>query len=335
MKTKFFNLLVVGLIVSCQTQEDTYKLAFGSCNNQVLDQSYWQIIQQQQPDAFVWGGDNIYADTKNMDSLKAMYQFQKQNPFYKDFLESINYAVYATWDDHDYGLNDGGKDWKYKYESQQAFLDFINVTDENRRQQDGIYHAQNINIGSYDLKLYLLDTRFFRDSLKASSNPNKRYESWQKANGSILGNAQWQWLEKELESSDADFNIIVSSIQFLSHEHGFETWGNFPHEVESLKTLLVKHQVKNTILLSGDRHISEFSKIEVDGLNYDLYDFTSSGLTHAYTGFTSEPNQNRVGKVVSQTSFGTLNFDFKNNSVLMQMKSTKTGETLQEQLIQF
>ena len=321
--------------MSCQPQENTYKLAFGSCNNQRLDQSYWQIIQQQQPDAFVWGGDNIYADTENMDSLKAMYQFQKQNRFYQDFLKAINYSVYATWDDHDYGLNDGGKAWEYKEESQLAFLDFIEVIDENRRQQAGIYHAELINVGENTIKLYLLDTRYFRDSLQISSNPNKRYKPWKNTEGSILGNAQWQWLEEELQKSDADFNVIVSSIQFLSQEHGFETWGNFPHEVERLKKLLVKHQVKNAVLLSGDRHISEFSKVEVDGLNYDLYDFTSSGLTHAYTSFTSEPNQNRVGKVINQTSFGTLDFNFNDNSVLMQMKSTKTGKTQQEHLIQF
>ena len=32
--------------------------------------------------------------------------------------------------------------------------------------------------------------------------------------------------------SKADFHIIMSSIQVWSNEHGFETWGNFPHEVD-------------------------------------------------------------------------------------------------------
>jgi hypothetical protein len=32
---------------------------------------------------------------------------------------------------------------------------------------------------------------------------------------------------KELYNSDAQFHVIVSSIQFLSNKHGFETWGIF------------------------------------------------------------------------------------------------------------
>ena len=32
--------------------------------------------------------------------------------------------VIATWDDHDYGQNDGGKDFSKKVESQQLLLDF-------------------------------------------------------------------------------------------------------------------------------------------------------------------------------------------------------------------
>jgi alkaline phosphatase D len=39
----------------------------------------------------------------------------------------------------------------------------------------------------------------------------------------MLGVTQWAWLEKELTISKADFNVIMSSVQLLSAEHGFET----------------------------------------------------------------------------------------------------------------
>ena len=97
--------------------------------------------------------------------------------------------------------------------------------------------------------------------------------------GTILGTRQW--LTSKLENSKAAFNIIASSIQVLVAEHGFETWGNFPHEVEKLKKLIVKSNAKRVLLLSGEIYISEFSKTTVANLSFPLIDFTSSGLAHA------------------------------------------------------
>ncbi|VAV86037.1 Phosphodiesterase/alkaline phosphatase D-like protein, partial [hydrothermal vent metagenome] len=150
--------------------------------------------------------------------------------------------------------------------------------------------------------------------------------------GSMLGEVQWKWLTNQLQNSKASFNVIVSSIQFLSSEHGFESWGNMPHEVDKLINLIKTTQAKNVIILSGDRHISEFSKKEVDGLTYPIIDFTSSGLTHSYINFKGEPNQYRIEDVVFEKSFGILKFDFDKLTVTMQMRGK--DNVLQQELIQ-
>ena len=75
----------------------------------------------------------------------------------------------------------------------------------------------------------------------------------------MLGESQWQWLEKELTDSKAQFNVIMSSIQFLSYEHGFESWGTMPQEVKKMEEILSKSKAKGIIFLSGDRHIAEIS----------------------------------------------------------------------------
>jgi alkaline phosphatase D len=82
-------------------------------------------------------------------------------------------------------------------------------------------------------------------------------------------------------------------------------------------------------VLSGDRHISEFSKMDVKGLEYPLIDFTSSGLTHAYTAFDGEPNRYRVGKVVAQRSFGVIHIDLDRNKVIFQIIDAQ-AETLEK-----
>ena len=165
-----------------------------------------------------------------------------------------------------------------------------------------------------------MDTRYFRSELtKAKAGSKKRYQSNANAEGTLLGPKQWQWLEQELKTSEADFNVILSSIQVLSDKHGYETWGNFPHEAVRLKQLIIDSKANNVILLSGDRHISEFSKEKIEGLDYPLIDFTSSGLTHVFSDFKGEHNPLRVGKVVTKISFGLLEFNFKSKQVTMKM----------------
>ncbi|MEC7262101.1 MAG: alkaline phosphatase D family protein, partial [Bacteroidota bacterium] len=182
-------------------------------------------------------------------------------------------------------------------------------------------------------KVIILDTRYFRSDLVKDEDPKRRYKPNMAEDATVLGEVQWSWLQNELTSSDADFNLIMSSIQFLSGEHGFESWGNFPKEVEKLENMIVQSGAKGVIILSGDRHISEFSKTNLPGLAYPLVDFTSSGLTHSYFSYSGEPNKYRVGDVVSDKSYGIINLHFKakeadmkimgdNGAVLQELKQT-------------
>lgn len=324
MKHSFIYLIICCFIFSvysckhvAEKNEPDFTISFGSCNNQNLENELWDDIVEQKPDVWIWGGDNIYADTKDMDKLKADYIKLFQDEGYKSLMSSTK--ILGTWDDHDYGLNDGGEHFEAKKESQQALLDFLNVSqDDDRRKQEGVYFSELIKSDKGSVKIIILDTRYFRSDLTLSSDGDKRYKPNEYGEGTILGPEQWNWLEKELYTSKADFNIIVSSIQVLSNLHGFETWGNFPHEVDRLKNVIINSNAKGVIILSGDRHISEFS-IENIGLKYPLIDFTSSGLTHVYSNFNNELNPFRYGNVVNKISFGVLEFDFESKEVTMKM----------------
>jgi len=292
-------------------------IAFGSCNKHNKENVYWDDILRASPDVFIWGGDNIYADTEDMAKMKAMYAQQKAIPEYASLTEHV--LVTGTWDDHDYGINDGGLEFSKKKESQQLFLDFMDVgKDDARRNREGVYSTQLISKPGGQVKIINLDTRYFRTPLTEGTQ-GKRYLPNEYGVGTILGLEQWNWLETELSNSKADFNIIVTSIQFLSKEHGFEKWANHPHEVDKMLKLIKDSNAKRVILLSGDRHISEFSKMDVDGLSFPLIDFTSSGLTHSYASFQGEPNSFRVGEVVSTTSFGLVEVDVKKMEVLFKI----------------
>jgi len=333
LKSYFF--VVPLLILSCASLQkpvpkvnNDFTIAFGSCNKQSAKNILWKEIKKNKPNLWIWGGDNIYADTHDMKELRANYNALKNQKGYLDLVKNI--PVMATWDDHDYGKNDSGIESPTKKEAQQVFLDFFNVDAFSpRRKQEGIYHSKTFETKKGSVKVLVLDTRYFRTALTKSTKNKRRFVPNTFGEGNVLGETQWLWLKTELENSKADFNIIVSSIQVLAAEHGFETWGNFPHEVEKLKKTILKSNAKGVLLLSGDRHISEFSKTTFANLSFPLIDFTSSGLTHSYRGFTKETNKYRVQNVVSEISFGVLKFDFDAHKITMQMRG-KDNKILQE-----
>ena len=327
---KLFIISILSiLLISCKSTdkvenpfeaETHFTIAFGSCNRHDLNNLLWDDVRKARPQIWIWGGDNIYADTDDVDQIRALYNAQNKVKGYKKLRSEVE--VIGCWDDHDYGLNDGGVEWSVKDESQQAFLDFMDVPGYSpRRLQKGIYMAYNYELVNMPgkIKVIVLDTRYFRTSLTEDPSEEKRYLPNEYGEGTILGETQWKWLEEELINSPADFNIIVSSIQFLSDQHGFEAWGNFPHEVDRMKKLITASAAKGVFILSGDRHISEFSKLQFEGLPYPLIDFTSSGLTHAYREFSGEPNPYRLGEVVSTESFGLVKFNLTAKKVRFQI----------------
>jgi alkaline phosphatase D len=305
-----------------------FRVAFGSCNRTEMENRFWDDILVMKPDLWIWGGDNIYADTDDMEKMRQMYRAQLNVPAYRDLIAEV--PVIGTWDDHDYGLNDGGADFTARAESQREFLNFMGVpVDSPRREREGIYTSHTYTRPKGKVRVIVLDTRYFRTPLKKDPNREKRYIPHKPGEGTLLGEAQWAWLERELGESDADFNILVSSIQVLSGEHGFETWGNFPHEVQRLIRLIGASGAQGVFILSGDRHISEFSRMETPTLPYTLVDFTSSGLTHAYQNFRGEPNPYRLGEVVARESFGAVLLDFNKREATFQMRGDG-NEVLQE-----
>lgn len=341
---KYYSFLVVILLLSaCKKKVEKtveieaeptpdFVVAFGSCNMAQEPNPFWDDILAEKPNVWIWGGDIVYADTDDVERLRSIYAMQDTVTGYNRLKEEV--PIIGTWDDHDFGLNDGGADFAIKKESQQVFLDFMDVPeDSERRKQEGVYASHEYEVPNGKVKVIVLDTRYFRSELVKDEESEKRYKPTTDPEATMLGEVQWQWLEKELNESDADFNLIMSSIQVLSGEHGFETWGNFPLEVGKLENIIVQSGAKGVIILSGDRHISEFSRADIDGLSYPLVDFTSSGLTHSYFSFSGEPNQYRVGEVVSDKSYGIINLNFEdreaefkimgdNGAVLQELKQT-------------
>ncbi|MDN5213785.1 alkaline phosphatase D family protein [Fulvivirgaceae bacterium BMA12] len=305
---RFLAIIMVLGIIACADNNgssshqsaNALTIAFGSCNRANKDQPMWSEILRQEPDLWIWLGDNIYGDTDNMDTLKHKYQKQLSNPGYQNFRNNVE--VIGTWDDHDYGINDGGKGYRQKVESQQLFLDFIGEsTPSQRRSQRGIYTSYLKEAGDLRIKILLLDTRYHRDTVLTENRACLPNES-----GDILGQEQWQWLSHELKKNEGDVHIIASSIQVIPEEHAYEKWANFPKAKQRLFDLVVESKASGVFFLSGDRHMAEFSKADLPRLTYPIYDLTSSGLTHVRSKDAKEFNEYRLGPMITELNFGLL-----------------------------
>lgn len=305
---------------SCDTQksvsgtESITTITFGSCNRQDAPQPLWEPILAENSDLWIWMGDNIYGDTHNMDTLRAKYARQKAKPEYQRLRNST--PIIGVWDDHDYGINDGGKYYVQKKESQQLMLDFLDVPNNApERKREGAYAAHVFGSGNQRVKVILLDARYHRDTLMRENRiyiPNEE--------GQILGEEQWKWLENELKTSEAQVNLIVSGVQFLPVDHVYEKWANFPNERERLLNLIASSGVSTPVLLSGDRHIAELMKLEDERFPNGLYEITSSGLTHTWSSVGEEENRFRIGELIAKLNYGLAEIDWQNRSIKFQVK---------------
>ena len=326
---KLLFLLSILITTHCagQSNSDISTVAFGSCSRQNDPNQMWSEICDSNPDIWIWLGDIIYADTHNMDTMKSMYAKQKSHPDYQRLLKQSQ--VIGIWDDHDYGVNDGGKKYSKKKESKEQLLEFLDVSNENDvYNHDGVYTSYTFGRDDRKIKVILLDTRYFRDTLDRSQTKGFRYDP--NPTGDILGKQQWKWLQKELKKSDARINIIGSGIQFISSEHGYEKWSNFPKARQRMIDLLTKTKPLNPIIISGDRHIAEISKLDIPNVG-PLYDFTSSGLTHTWSTVSNEPNRFRTGDLIAKKNYGLILIDWSQTNPVVTFQ-IKGHEGLYEEL---
>ena len=287
-------------------------IAFGSCLRQGRNQPVWDAIVRQNPDLFLFLGDNIYADTRDPEVMRAGYARLAADPGYRR-LSGIS-PVLATWDDHDYGENDAGAEYPMKQQSERIFLDFFGVPPgAPSHMRAGIYSAHLFGQAPRRVQVLMFDTRYFRGPLTRSPPdalcPRGGYTPNEDPGSTLLGEAQWRWLAGELEKP-AELRLLVSSIQVIPYQHCYEKWSNLPLERERLFRLIRDSGANGIIILSGDRHHAEISRLPPEVIGFPLYEVTASGMNTARRGKT-EPNRYRTtARSFREDHFGVIAIDW-------------------------
>lgn len=319
MKSSVLLLVLTCLLTTASAQQELQRIAFGSCGLHFGKQKIWKSVIEKEPDLWIALGDNIYADTEDMDKMAYKYAQLDSNPNFRMLRAQV--PIIATWDDHDFGEDNVGRHYPKKVESQQQFLKFFREPEGSPRwNQQGIYTSYDYGAGDRKVRVILLDTRYHRDD----PGPD----------GDILGEEQWQWLEHVLRSSDAVINIIATSIQFINEFKPFENWAKFPKAQQRLVDLIASTGIKGVFMISGDVHFGALSERLYPPMTYPLYDFTSSGLTHGnqITGFR---NPYRVpGSRFGFRNFATIDFDWMKREMTMRIHD-RLGTAVFKKLVPF
>lgn len=279
-----------------------HNIAICSCMNDKYKKEQlkiWSSLSKKQPDYIFLIGDNVYGDLESdrfkvpdprivTDGAKPEMLLRRYMETRRDlglFYVKKLIPVAMIWDDHDFGKNNGGADYKYKYQSKAIFRLF-SLNENCDITKSGFGNGFCLKLA--DLKIYFLDNRFYRTKK------------------SHFGKKQEQWL---FDSIDGD-SIIISGDQFFGKYHPFESFeGEHPENFRYFIRKLSQLQ-SPPLLVSGDRHLSEIQTVRVNK-NNRFMEITSSPMHSSLTTITTlkkYPNSNRNWVLANKNNFCILSF---------------------------
>ena len=271
-----FLALVGCALAGCGRALASSRLTFGSCCKHDLPQPLWPQVLERDPAGWIWGGDIVYGDyiarylprvtfeARGVEYLRSAYRAQARVAGYAELRERV--PIVATWDDHDFGLNDADRTLAFREGSLAAFREAF--PEQAFAGREGVYSARALDVAGGTVLVVALDMRYEKTPYAGRAGP-----------GDFLGEAQWAWLAQTLNASRADAHVFVSSLQLLEWRSGTcENWGRFPESRARFLDLL--QTVKAPIVVSGDVHMAEIAAANCG--SKVLVDVTSSGLTHSW-----------------------------------------------------
>lgn len=319
------------------------RIAFGACAKESKEQPIWDAVIAAKPDLFIFLGDNIYADTRDPEVMRAKYAQLAERPGFRKLKETT--PILAIWDDHDYGEDDAGADYPMKEESRRQFCDFWGESVSSpRRSRDGIYASYIFGPKGRRVQVILPDLRWNRTPIRKIDLGSLTYNDWAKAlaaegaevpgpyeripdaDATMIGEAQWRWLEEQF-AEPADVRIFGSSLQVIADFPGWEAWINYATDHQRLFETIRRQRAEGLVCISGDTHYGEISLLDVN-TPYPIWDATSSGLTEVWP--VTPPNSRRIGEVWRDRNFGLIDIVWKRRSLLLAIRDEVGAERLRQ-----
>ena len=323
MNTKIFNFSIVILLLiysqSYYIQEGVNpntiitNFTFGSnyYGRYLKEENIFQKIVSHNPNLWIWLGNAVYLDEPNFnyftntrqsmdwDFIKYLYEKVKNNEYYKELNEKV--PIIGTWGDEEYGISNGDNENNFKEGYKQYYLDFLeaDTLDQRRNYVDmGLYSTYSFGYGYQTVRFILLDLKYNQTSYLKK---NDTYD--------MLGERQWNWLENIFKNSKETYTFICMPNQILPNDrYIIKKW--YSESRKRLFDLIGKYKRNGVIFLSGGLGFAQILKTfcPLPNVGYNLYECTSSGLSHSnkFTSFVNNFYHNDY--LVEGTNFNDINF---------------------------
>jgi phosphodiesterase/alkaline phosphatase D-like protein len=290
-----FLSIVIALVLCDAHAEDTQlvRIAFGSCIDNP-DSRIWQTIAAEKPDLLLLLGDTIYIREDELNDetrVRARYARLTGNTEFARLRKLV--PTYATWDDHDSGVDDGDSTSPFLPMLRKVFREVWPPPDMSRSTA-----SLDFSIDTALATILVPDGRSFR-----VNQPDSK-----QATPTLFGAEQVAWIRHELEMPRRAITILASGTSILSSKtvRG-EELRDFPTEYREIVNASARspHPV---IFLSGDKHYAELLKIQRQGKS--LYELSASPIT-AMPRMQTLPREPRRLAVSQGHAIGILEMETK------------------------
>lgn len=276
------------------------KVAVVSCSDEGwIDEQkqIWTELLARKPDAVFLIGDNVYADKPPVTGIEhLMRRYAESRAGLELFKSPRLVPVMATWDDHDYGQNDGDRTFAHKSAATTTFFQFF------PQEKPGANFQRGPGVSSwwraFGVNFAFLDDRSFRTP-NGLDLPDQTH----------FGADQEKWIRQGLKEAREPV-LLISGDQFFGEYKFCESYQtNHP---KSMKTELAQWKKAKVpvVFVSGDRHLADINKVPRSVMGYETYELTSSAI-HARVykdGFARCPSYNQVVGVAGEFNYMMIGF---------------------------
>ena len=209
-------------------------------------------MQKLQTDFFIGAGDIVYYDfplehpAQTLPELRKKWHEQSRFPRMVEFF--ANTPAYWMKDDHDFRFDDAdqsGDKLPLASTGMSLFREQM-PTHPAGDQTTPNYRTHRI---SKEVQLWFLEGRDYRTNNHLPDGPEK----------SLWGAAQREWLERTLAASDAKWKILISPTPMVGPDRASKSDNHtnptgYRAEADAFFEWLKKKDIKNVLILCGDRH---------------------------------------------------------------------------------
>jgi len=296
-----------------------------------------ESMARQSADLVMMIGDNSYGDRDGRSYVNNDPDLMEVRESFADLAARPDFQavrqkfpMMVAWDDHDYGANDAGREFPFKALAERIHERFWGLENTEAAEHKGTYYAKTFGPDGQRTQIIMLDTRYFRSALTPTDDygakGKERYLPSADPDQDMLGDAQWAWLESQLQQP-ADLRLIVSSIQVLPTDgHGWEAWLTLPKERDRLYATIRETGAKGVVFVSGDRH-SSFLYRKDGVLPYPAYELTASSINVAFAETSPERDSAQIGAAYPPENFGGIDIDWAASTVRLSILTNRGTET--------